>query len=80
MVYSVSWNCIEYLVFIRVSCSNDMSGCLSSSIFVAVEASDVPGDDVEISPELSFAFTGVCCFVGFGFVWAVVLADSNTLS
>jgi len=45
-----------------------------------VEASDVPGDDVEISPELSFAFTGVCCFVGFGFVWGVVLADPSATS
>jgi hypothetical protein len=34
---------------------------------VAVEASGVPGDDVEISPELSVNFTGVC-FAGVDFV------------
>jgi hypothetical protein len=48
-----------------------------------VEASDVPGDDVEISPDLPFAFTGVCCFESVGFVCAVcdvALADLSATS
>ena len=28
--------CIEYLVFVRVSCSNNMSGCLSSMAVIRI--------------------------------------------
>ena len=40
-----------------------------------MEASDIPGDDVEISLELS-VFTGLCCFAGVLFVCAVFCLTS----